>query len=48
MLPTIEDREILKQIEIQESTYSDFSFIALADQSESELRWIKLHQMFDR
>ena len=44
----IEDREILQQKEIQESTNSDYSFIGLADQSESEIKWIKLHQMFDR
>tara|TARA_Y100001968_G_scaffold282516_1_gene280526 strand:- start:101 stop:247 length:147 start_codon:yes stop_codon:yes gene_type:complete len=44
----IEDRGILKQKEIQESTNIDYSFIGLADQSESENNWIKLHQMFDR
>ena len=44
----IEGLEILKQKEIQESTNSDYSFIGLADQSESEIKWIKLHQMFDR
>ena len=48
MLAKIERREILKQTEIQESTNSDYSFIGLADQSESELKWIKLHQLFDR
>tara|TARA_Y100001968_G_C18997018_1_gene544095 strand:+ start:400 stop:546 length:147 start_codon:yes stop_codon:yes gene_type:complete len=44
----IEGREILKQTGIQESTNSDYSFMGLTDQSESELKWIKLHQMFDR
>ena len=44
----IEGRENLKQKEIQESTNSDYSFICLSDQSESEIKWIKLHQMFDR
>ena len=44
----IEGREMLKQKEIQESTNSDYSFVGLADQSESENKWIKLHQMFDR
>ena len=44
----IESRQILKQNEIQESTNGDYSFIGLADQSESELKWVKLHQMFDR
>ena len=44
----IEGREILKQEKIKESTNIDYSFIGLADQSESEIKWIKLHQMFDR
>lgn len=44
----IESREILNQQEIKESTNSDYSFIGLVDQSESEIKWIKLHQMFDR
>ena len=44
----IECRENLKQEKIQESANSDYSFIGLADQSESEIKWIKLHQMFDR
>ena len=48
MPANIEGGEILKQKEIQESTNSDFSFIGLADQNESEIKWIKLHQMFDR
>ena len=43
-----EGREILKQKGIQESTNSGYSFIGLADQSESEIQWVKLHQMFDR
>ena len=48
-MPTkIEDSAILKQIEIPESTNSDCSFIGLADQRESEIKWVKLHQMFDR
>ncbi len=48
MPANINGQEILKQKEIQESTNGDYSFIGLADQSESEIRWIKLHQMFDR
>ena len=44
----LEDREILKEKEIEESTHVDYSFIGLADQSESEIQWVKLHQMFDR
>jgi len=48
MPANIEGREMLKKQEIQESTQCDYSFIGLADQSESEIRWVKLHQMFDR
>ncbi len=44
----IEGREMLQQNESQESNQVDNSFIGLADQSESEIRWVKLHQMFDR
>ncbi len=44
----IEGREILKQKDIQDSTNGDCSFIGLGDQSESEIKWVKLHQMFDR
>ena len=48
MPANIDSREMLKQKEIQESTNSDYSFICLADQSDSEIKWIQLHQMFDR
>jgi len=48
MPANIEGREMLKQKEIQESINSDYSFIGLAGQSDSEIKWIKLHQMFDR
>ena len=48
MPANIEGREILKQKDIQESTNLDYSLISLADQSESENNWVKLHQMFDR
>tara|TARA_Y100001968_G_scaffold148951_1_gene136209 strand:- start:108 stop:254 length:147 start_codon:yes stop_codon:yes gene_type:complete len=44
----IEDLGKLKQKEIRESTNIDYPFIGLADSSESEIKWIKLHQMFDR
>tara|TARA_Y100001968_G_C18847656_1_gene476575 strand:- start:96 stop:242 length:147 start_codon:yes stop_codon:yes gene_type:complete len=44
----IEGREILEQKEIQESTNVDYSFLGLAGQSESEKKWVKLHQMFDK
>tara|TARA_B100000965_G_C19436249_1_gene688716 strand:- start:107 stop:274 length:168 start_codon:yes stop_codon:yes gene_type:complete len=48
MSAKIDGWEILKRKEIQESSKEDFPFIGLADQSESEIKWIKLHQMFDR
>ena len=48
MPANIEGREILKQKEIQESTNVEYSVLGLADQSESEITWIKLHQMFDK
>tara|TARA_Y100001968_G_scaffold126992_1_gene115867 strand:- start:103 stop:249 length:147 start_codon:yes stop_codon:yes gene_type:complete len=48
MPANIEGRETLKQKEIQESDNGEFSFVGLADQIESEIKWVKLHQMFDR
>tara|TARA_B100000965_G_scaffold324411_1_gene286362 strand:- start:5 stop:151 length:147 start_codon:yes stop_codon:yes gene_type:complete len=48
MPANIEDREMLKQKDIKESTKGDYSFIGLTDQTESEIKWVKLHQMFDR
>ena len=48
MPANIESSEMLKQKNIQESTSGDYSFIGLVDQSESEMKWVKLHQMFDR
>ena len=44
----IESREKLEQKEIQESMNADYSVIGLVGQSESEIQWVKLHQMFDR
>ena len=44
----IEGREMLEKKEIQESSNRDYSLIGLADQSASEIQWVKLHQMFDR
>ena len=44
----IESGEILEQKEIHESINSDYSCVALAGQSESEIKWVRLHQMFDR
>ena len=48
MPANLEGREMLKEKVIEESTNVDYSFIGLADHSESEIQWIKLHQMFDR
>tara|TARA_Y100001968_G_C18968004_1_gene530910 strand:- start:88 stop:234 length:147 start_codon:yes stop_codon:yes gene_type:complete len=48
MSAKIEDRKMLKQKEIKESTNNDCSFIGMGDQSESEVNWVKLHRMFDR
>ena len=48
MPSNIDVREMLKQKEIQDSSNSEYSFIGLVDQSESEIQWVKLHQMFDR
>ena len=44
----INSSEILEQKAMQESKNVEYSLIDLADQSESEITWIKLHQMFDR
>ena len=44
----MEGLETLDQKEIQESKKGDYPFDGLADQSESEIKWVKLHQMFDR
>ena len=40
--------KILKQKEIQEQKSVEYSLNGLVDQSESEITWIKLHQMFDK
>ena len=48
MATNIDDLESLKQKEIQESTTVEYSLNGLADQSRSEITWIKLHQMFDK
>tara|TARA_Y100001968_G_scaffold84974_1_gene76102 strand:+ start:389 stop:535 length:147 start_codon:yes stop_codon:yes gene_type:complete len=48
MLAKIGAQEMLKQKGIRGSGSSDFSLNGLADQRESEIKWIKLHQMFDR
>ena len=48
MAAKIEGIEILKQKEIKEPTNVEYSLDGLLDQSESEITWIKLHQMFDK
>lgn len=46
MAAKIEGIEILEQKEIQEPASVDYPLNGLADQSE--ITWIKLHQMFDK
>ncbi|AIQ97934.1 hypothetical protein [Prochlorococcus sp. MIT 0801] len=48
MAVKIDGIEILKGKEIQEPTHVEYSLNGLVDQSESEIKWIKLHQMFDK
>tara|TARA_B100001029_G_scaffold169138_1_gene163762 strand:- start:108 stop:254 length:147 start_codon:yes stop_codon:yes gene_type:complete len=48
MTVNIEGQKILKQKEINKSTNVECSFIGLVDQIESEIKWVELHQMFDR
>ena len=48
MAAKIEGIEILKERETQESTNVEYSLSGLVDQSDSEITWIKLHQMFDK
>ena len=38
----------LKQKEMRKSTNIDYPFMGASSQSESEIKWIELHQMFDR
>ena len=48
MAAKIEGIEILKQKEIREPTNVEYSLNGLVGQSESEIKWIQLHQMFDK
>ena len=48
MPANIENREMLEQKEIRDSINGDYSFVGLLGQSESEIQWVKLHQMFDK
>ena len=44
----LNDLAVQYQKEIQDPTNVDYSLNGLVDQSESEITWIKLHQMFDK
>ena len=48
MTAKIEGIKILKQKEIEEPKNFEHTLNSLVDQSESEITWIKLHQMFDK
>ena len=48
MAAGIEGIENLKQTEIQDPINVEYSLSGLVDQTESEITWIKLHQMFDK
>ena len=48
MAVKIEGIKILKEEEIQDSRNVEYSLNGFVDQSESEIKWIKLHQMFDK
>ena len=48
MPPEIEKRSMLKQEKFQESSSCDNLFGGISEQNESELKWVELHQMFDR
>ena len=48
MPANIDTQEILEQKKNQESNNVEYSRISHSGQSEREITWIKLHQMFDR
>ena len=48
MPANIDSLEKLEKEEKKESTNDEYSLIDLAEQSESEMMWIKRHQMFDK
>ena len=48
MPANINSGEILEQGKIKESQNVEYSIVGLSEMSESEITWIKLHQMFDR
>tara|TARA_Y100001968_G_C19324566_1_gene701010 strand:- start:111 stop:257 length:147 start_codon:yes stop_codon:yes gene_type:complete len=48
-MPTnIDSKEMLGQKQIQEYKNVDYSLITQVEPPDSELSWIKLHQMFDK
>ena len=48
MTAKIEGQGMLKETEIHKSTNRDSSFMGLSEHNDSEVKWVKLHQMFDR
>tara|TARA_Y100001968_G_C18695642_1_gene408926 strand:+ start:252 stop:398 length:147 start_codon:yes stop_codon:yes gene_type:complete len=48
MPANIDGLEMLERKENQETTNGEYSLMGGADQSDSELTWIKLHRMFDK
>ena len=48
MPANIDSKEMFKQKEVEETSHADYSLIGLAEQSEIEIKWVQLHQMFDR
>ena len=48
MSAKIEGRRILKEADLKESVTCKKLLAVMTDQSESELKWVQLHQMFDR
>ncbi len=49
LMPANTERtKLLESNEINESTNDDYPCIGLSEQNDSEIKWVKLHQMFDR
>ena len=48
MAAKIDGIEILDQKEIQKPSEVEYGLNGLVDQNDSEITWIKLHQMFDK
>ena len=48
MAVKIKGIKISKEEEIQEPRNVEYSLNGFVDQCESEIKWIKLHQMFDK